>query len=333
MAMALEIPQIIDLASAFYGSSVLFAALDCDLFTVIKETPEATVDALVKQTGLSKRGLTLLLDAAVAIGLLTKAQGVYSLTPATASTLVKDAPHDLTRAIAYNRDVYQAWGKLTQFVQTGMPVEAPQLHLGDDAMRTRRFALSMYARAMAIGQAVVPHLHLPKGVKVLDLAGGPGAYACLMAKADPTLTCDTYDLPAIAEIAKELTAPYADRVTCHAGDYHTDVWTPQAYDVVTLFGCLHQESPEMIVDILKRAYAALRPGGVVYVLDLMTGEDHTTPPFAALFAVNMALTTEHGWVFSDKELATWCAEAGFTDFTVAPVPPPMPHMLARAVKA
>lgn len=330
--MALEIPQIIDLASAFYGSSVLFAALECDLFTAIKEEPHPTIDALVARTQLSPRGLTLLLDAAVAIGLLTKTEGVYGLTPSTALTLVKDAPHDLSRAIAYNRDVYQAWGKLSTFVKTGEPVESPELHLGEDPERTRRFALSMYARAMAIGQAVVPHLHLPKGASVLDLAGGPGAYAFLMAKADPTLTCDTYDLPAIAEIAKEMTQPYGDRITCHAGDYHTDHWPEATYDVVTLFGCLHQETPEMIVDILKRAYAALRPGGSVYVLDMMTGPDHTTPPFSALFAVNMALTTNHGWVFSDAELSDWCQQAGFVQFTSSPVPPPMPHMLARAQK-
>lgn len=331
--MALEIPQIIDLASAFYGSSVLFAALEYNLFTVIKEEPNPTIEALVARTQLSPRGLRLLLDAAVAIGLLTKTEGVYGLTPATALTLVKDAPHDLTQAITYNHDVYHAWGKLTQFVKTGMPVEAPDLHLGEDPERTRRFALSMYARAMAIGQAVVPHLHLPKGAKVLDLAGGPGAYAFLMAKADPTLTCDTYDLPAIATIAKEITAPYADRVTCHAGDYHVDTWPEETYDIVTLFGCLHQESPEMIVDILKRAYASLRSGGKVYILDMMTGPDHTTPPFSALFAVNMALTTQHGWVFSDEELAQWTQQAGFTNFTATPVPPPMPHILAQAQKS
>jgi hypothetical protein len=88
----------------------------------------------------------------------------------------------------------------------------------------------------------------------------------------------------------------------------------------------------MIIDILKRAHRALRPGGTVYILDLMTEADHTSPTFAALFAVNMALTTDHGWVFSDVELETWCHAAGFTDFTAQPIPPPMPHWLARAVK-
>lgn len=331
--MALQIPEIVSLASAFYGSSVLFAALELDLFTLIAHTERPTLDTLAETSGADLRGLRLLLDGAVAVGLLTKTEGVYGLTPASAASLVKGAPHDLTRAITYNRDVYPAWGKLAQLAKTGKPVEAPALHLGEDAERTRRFALSMHGRAMGIGQAVVPGLHLPKGAKVLDLAGGPGTYALLMAQQDPTLTCDTYDLPAISAVAKEITAPCANRITCHAGDYHTDIYPAETYDAVTLFGCLHQESPEAIVDILKRATAALKPGGTVYVLDMMTGPDHTTPPFSALFAINMALTTENGWVFSDAELKGWMEEAGLTDFACAPVPPPMPHFLATARKA
>lgn len=330
--MSLQIPEIISLASAFYGSSVLFSALELDLFSLIATTSPATLETLAERANLDTRGLRLLLDAAVAIGLLTKSEGVYALTPATAATLVKGAPHDLTRAIVYNRDVYSAWGKLSELVRTGKPVEAPSQHLGDDPDRTRRFALSMHGRAMGIGQAVVPALNLPRGARVLDLAGGPGTYALLMAKQDPDLRCDTYDLPAISAVAKEITAPYADRITCHAGDYHLDTYPEATYDVVTLFGCLHQESPAQIVDILKRATAALKPGGTLYVLDLMTGADHTTPPFSALFAVNMALTTENGWVFSTEEIERWMTEAGLTQFTCGPIPPPMPHFLAKAIR-
>lgn len=330
--MELQIPQIVSLASAFYGSSVLFAALELDLFTAIREAPVPTATALAERLGLDSRGLRLLLDGAVAVGLLRKSEDRYALTDAAATTLVRGAPHDLSQAIAYNRDVYPAWGRLAELARTGRPVEAPSLHLGADAARTRRFALAMHGRAMGIGQAIVPMLGLPKGARVLDLAGGPGTYALLMAKQDQALTCDTYDLPAIAEVAREIVAPCADRVTCHAGDYHIDTWPEATYDAVTLFGCLHQESPEMILSILRRAAAALKPGGKVYVLDLMTGPDRTTPPFSALFAINMALTAEHGWVFSDTELRGWMAEAGLGDFVCAPVPPPMPHFLATAVK-
>ncbi|MCI6590068.1 MAG: acetylserotonin O-methyltransferase [Lentisphaeraceae bacterium] len=328
--MPLQLPEIVSLASAYYGSAVLFAALELDLFTALARTADPTAPALAAELGADPRGLELLLNGAVAVGLLTKSGERFALTEASAAALVRGAPHDLTRAIAYNRDVYPAWGRLADLARTGRPVEAPALHLGSDRARTRTFALSMHGRALGIGRAVIPALGLSPGARILDLAGGPGTYALLMAQADPTCTVDTYDLPAIAEVAREITAPCADRISCHAGDYHQDTYPAAAYDVVTLFGCLHQESPEQIVDILRRAAAALRPGGRLYVLDMMTGPDHTTPPFSALFALNMALTTDHGWVFSAQELEGWMQQAGLSHFSCEPIPPPMPHWLASA---
>ena len=147
--------------------------------------------------------------------------------------------------------------------------------------------------------------------------------------------CVTVDLPAIAAEARAYVerAGLAGRVECRDGDYHADEYEAESYDVVTVFGALHQESPEAIVDILKRANRALRPGGRLFVLDMMTDETHTAPKFSALFAVNMALTTENGWVFSDAELKGWMREAGFEPGETRPAPPPMPHWLVEARKA
>ncbi|MDD4101519.1 MAG: methyltransferase [Kiritimatiellae bacterium] len=331
----LTVQGIVELTSAYYGSSVLFAALEIDLFSLVaREGGLVTVDTAAELVGCNRRGIGLLLDACVAVGLLRKQKGEYSNTDAAAAALVAGAPQDLTKAAGYNRDVYGAWGRLGELVKSGKPVEAPELHLGDDTERTRRFVLAMRGRAMGIGRLVIPMLDLGGCRMVLDLAGGPGTYAVLMAQAHPELTCVTVDLPAVSEVADELVkdAGMDGRVICRAGNYHEDTYEPGHYDAVTIFGALHQESPEMIVRILKCCYAALRPGGRVYVLDMMTDETHTWPPFSALFAVNMALTTYHGWVFSDAELYGWLSEAGFESCVTSPVPPPMPHWLVSAVK-
>jgi hypothetical protein len=68
------------------------------------------------------------------------------------------------------------------------------------------------------------------------------------------------------------------------------------------------------------------------VLDMMTDATHTAPAFSALFAVNMALTTENGWVFSDEELKGWLSEVGFAPEDTLHAPPPMPHWLVSAVR-
>ena len=316
-----SVSEIVDLASAYYGSAVLFAALDCDVFAQVEA---GTFDA-------APRGMRLLADACVAEGLLEKRDGVYFNTPAGKAALVPGGPADLTKAIRYNRDVYPAWGRLAELARTGRPVERPEIHLGEDAARTKAFAASMFGRAMGIGRGIVPLLGKLEG-RVLDLAGGPGAYAILMAQANPQSTYVTVDLPAISAEAAGYVAQFglAGRIECRAGDYHADEYEAAAYDVVTIFGALHQESPAQIVDILKRAHRALRPGGRIFVLDMMTDATHTAPKFSALFAVNMALTTENGWVFADTELKEWLREAGFRPGATRPVPPPMPHWLVDA---
>lgn len=321
-----SVQEIVDLASAYYGSAVLFAAIDCDVF--------ARVESGEFADHRPERGMRLLLDACVAEGLLTKDGGVYANTQAGRLALVPGGPADLTKAIRYNRDVYPAWGRLAEFAKTGRPVERPEIHLGEDAVRTKAFAASMFGRAMGIGKGIVPMLGELKG-KVLDLAGGPGAYAILMAQANPVSTYVTVDLKAISAEASGYVSRFglSSRIECRPGDYHADEYENGAYDHVTIFGALHQESPEQIVSILKRANRALKPGGRICILDMMTDDTHTAPKFSALFAVNMALTTENGWVFSDGELKGWLREAGFTPGETQQVPPPMPHWLVTAVKA
>jgi len=330
-----DIQGIVDLASAFYGSAALFAAIDCGVFAAVEKS--GRLADIASETGCDLRGLRLLLDACAAEGLLEKRGEEYFNTPAGKMALVPGGPADLTAAIRYNRDVYPAWGRLAGFAKSGRPAERPEIHLGADAARTGAFAAAMYGRAMGIGRPIVPMLGLPglgDDLRILDLAGGPAAYAILMCRAHPGATCVTVDLPAISDAARGYVAAAGlqDRIECRAGDYHSDEYEAGAYGAVTIFGALHQESPEAIAGILARAYRALKPGGRLFVLDMMTDGTRTSPKFSALFALNMALTAENGWVFSDVELKEWMKSAGFEPGETVAAPPPMPHWLVTATK-
>lgn len=325
--------RIMDMASAFYESCLLFASSDLGVFRTLAELGEADASTVAVTCKLNLRGARLLLDACVAASLLSKTGDIYRNAPEANAFLVPGSPADLSGAIRYNRDVYNAWGKLAEMVRSGRPVERPELHLGEDPERTRTFVLAMHSRALAIGQAVLPHLDLTGQRRLLDIGGGPGTYSMLIARAFPEIKCTVLDLPEIVRIADELIAQseMQGRIQTLAGDYHKARF-PGENDVVIFFGVLHQEDPAEIRDLLRRAHAALVPGGSIYVLDMMTDSTHTQPKFSALFALNMALTTPHGWVFSEDELKVWLAEAGFQGFHCRPLPPPMPHWLASAVK-
>jgi SAM-dependent methyltransferase len=326
--------RIIDMASAFYDSCVLFTASDLGVFAKLAETGEADADTLARELQLSPRGALLLLDACVALELLEKNGEIYRNSEDAAVFLTPNSPADLSKAIRYNRDVYAAWGKLRELAKTGLSVEKPEIHLGEDEQRTRDFVLSMHGRALGIGQAVVPQLDLSGCKKLFDVGGGPGTYSALIARRWPEIECTVLDLPGVVRVADELLAAQgmSGKVKTLAGDYRVAEF-PAGNDAVIFFGMLHQESPDSIRDLFKRAHISLNPGGVVYVMDMMTDRTHARPKFSALFAVNMALTTENGWVFSDAELGGWLKETGFCDFSVKPLAPPMPHWLACARKA
>lgn len=323
--------RIVEMASAFYDSCVLFAASDLGIFKKLAELGEADLETIASACGLDRRCGRLLLDACVALGLCEKRGGRYRNSPESAFFLVPGSPADLSGAIRYNRDVYPAWGRLSETARTGKPVDRPELHLGSDKERTRTFVLAMHHRALGIGQAIVPLLNLSGCKKILDVGGGPGTYSTLIARVFPSVECTVLDLPEVVKIAAELVAQagMAGRVKLLAGDYHHLAF-PTGNDAVLFFGVLHQEGEAVIRELLRRAHAALLPGGRVFVLDMMTDSSRTHPKFSALFGLNMALTTEHGSVFSDEDLACWMTEAGFSDFSYQSLPPPMPHWLASA---
>ena len=124
--------RIVRMASAFQESCLLFAASDLGIFKKLQDLGHADAHQLAQDLALNPRGVGLLLDACAAIGLLRKENGRYSNSPEAAAFLVPGQPGDLSGALRYNRDVYAAWGKVTELARTGSPVEnPPELHLGE----------------------------------------------------------------------------------------------------------------------------------------------------------------------------------------------------------
>ncbi len=103
--------RIMQMASAFQESCLLFAASDLGIFKQLGASP-TTAEELSQALGLNPRGCRLLLDACTAIRLLQKEGDTYSNSPEASAFLVPGQPSDLSNALRYNRDVYSAWGKV-----------------------------------------------------------------------------------------------------------------------------------------------------------------------------------------------------------------------------
>jgi len=132
--------RIIDLANAFYGSCVLFAASDAGVFGALSQLGSADADTVADKLSLNRRGVRLLLDACVAIQLLEKTDGLYRNSPESGAFLVPDVPGSLAGAIRYSRDVYPAWGRLPELIAAGRPWKGPKST--SERMRTAHAPLS-----------------------------------------------------------------------------------------------------------------------------------------------------------------------------------------------
>src|SRR5512136_1969559 len=94
--------RIMEIASAFYESCVLFASSDLGIFRVLAERGESDAMAIARACQLDDRGARLLLDACAALGLLAKTGPNYRNTPEASAFLSPGAPTDLSGAIRYN---------------------------------------------------------------------------------------------------------------------------------------------------------------------------------------------------------------------------------------
>ena len=321
------------LALAYRSSMVLFAATELGVFTAIAEGA-GTVDALARACGAHAEALRMLLEACVAEGLLAKDGDAYKNTPATEAFLVKGRPAYIAHGLKYAEDLYQPWSRLADLVRTGRPPMQPETILGDDKAKTRAFVLAMHERARGMS-AVLPHgVDFTGRTRLLDVGGGPGTYSIALVRQTPGLRSTVLDLPGVLEVTREIVDQHGcgDRIELLPGNYLT---TPfgTGYDAVLLSGMMHRETGETCLLLLRKAFAALQPGGLVVVSDVFFDDERkTTPPFAISFALNMMLTSEHGSAHAKTEMARWMAEAGFARVELRDLPPPNPHTLVLGHK-
>jgi 2-hydroxy-4-(methylsulfanyl)butanoate S-methyltransferase len=322
--------RLMELATGYWKSAVLSAGVELGLFDHLSNGP-ATAATLAGQTGTEQRYLEEVLDALTALELLKKSADSYAIAPGADALLNRHSPTCTIDALRYNMDLYPLWGRIPDAVRAGQPALPPGAHLGSDPARTRRFAMGMHSRALGMAPALLPALD-PRGARrLLDVAAGPGTFSRLLAEQHPELHVTQFELPAVQEVARELTQDSlaADRISFQPGDYHHDP-LPQGCDLALLCGAVHQEDEADARQLFEKIRAALTPGGRFLVVDMMLEPARTGPLFSNLFSINMMLTSPKGRVFTAQTLERLLRQAGFE--TVTTVRPSWsPYWILEAV--
>lgn len=320
--MSWTIERFMGIATSYWPASVISAAVQLGLFDVLEGRGSSAKEA-ASRLRTSPGHTAELLDALTALDILEKwaetaqagaKEPVYRIKPSAAQFLTRSGSSCILDALQYNIDLYPLWGRLAECVRNGRPVIPAGAHLGGDPDRTRRFALGMHSRALAMAPALLPALDMKGRLRLLDIACGPGTFSTQLAERYPGLEVTLFDLPPILAVAKTLIAdrPSASRIAFEPGDYHSDP-IPAGFDAVLYSGALHQEEPGFAASLLEAVFEAMEPGGRLFVVDMMLQPGRTEPVFSILFSINMMLTSPAGRVYSEDEVRLLLSGAGFED--------------------
>ncbi len=319
--------EVMGMARAFMESRLLLTALELDVFTPLAAgaTAAAVADACHTDPGATAR----LLNALVALGLLTKQGEVFSPTAVAARFLARGGKDDSVDALLHQASLWQTWSGLTGAVRCGQPAPRRDPNERGDEW-TVAFIAAMHKGAAQRAPLLVQAVGVQGVRRMLDVGGGSGAYSIAFVQAGQEVSAGIVDLPAVLPIAEGhvAAAGLAGRITLRPGDLRHDE-LGSGFDLVLLSSICHMLDREGNRDLLRRAFSALAPRGRVVVSDFVLDEDRASPRQAALFSINMLVGTSSGDCYTEAEYAAWLREAGFGEVARRDLPGPASLMIGR----
>ena len=105
------------------------------------------------------------------------------------------------------------------------------------------------------------------------------------------------------------------RVTYRAGDVLIDDLGENQFDLILMASVAHHFTYDDNLLVAKKAYAALKPGGVFTVMEVLRAEavKYNGNMLNAITDLFFALSSTSG-LWSLKEIKQWHAEAGFAPY-------------------
>jgi SAM-dependent methyltransferase len=188
----------------------------------------------------------------------------------------------------------------------------------EDEIFADQFTAGMDCRGVYLGQAVARSLACGERARLLDIAGGSGIYACALAARYPHLRATVFEKPPVDEVARRKIAARgcSDRVNVAAGDMFRDE-LPSGCDIHLFSNVLHDWDESVVVDLLKKSFRALSPGGLLVIHDMHLNETKTGPLPVAQYSCLLMHSSE-GKCYALSEMRAHLAAAGFDGLQFIP---------------
>ncbi len=308
--------------NAHHLSAAIMAAIDLEIFTAIAEGA-STSEGIAARAKASPRGIRVLCDYLTVHGFLTKQDESYGLPPDSALFLDKRSPaylggitHFLLAPIM--KDSFE---NLTGTVRKGATLLSEKGSMEPDHPAWIEFARCMVPMMMPAAQFMATIAGTGQPLKVLDIAAGHGMFGVSIGMHNPQAEIYACDWANVLTVAEENAAKFgvASRFHKLAGSAF-DVEFGTGYDVVLFPNFFHHFDQPTCESLMRKARAALKPGGRAMTLEFVPNPDRVSPAVPASFALIMLAMTAAGDAYTFAEYDTMFRSAGFARSEIQEVP-------------
>ncbi|MGO9456291.1 MAG: methyltransferase [Acidimicrobiales bacterium] len=288
---------------------ILGVAQRLGIFAALAGEP-LDAEALAARLGLATSPTRMALDVLVGERVLARQGDRYVLGPDGRPWLDPSSPTYIGTYIEHTVDYWTWWGEIEGVLRGGDPIAIHSLSPGDPGWET--YIRGQYELARLSATAVAKAIPLRGDhSSVLDLGGGHGLFAASVCRRHQGMRATIIDLPGSVAVGRKIAAEagFADVVTFVEGDmFAADLGG--AHDAVLCCSILHHFGEDQIRSLLTRVRGALRPGGVLAVLDLFHDEGQPTSS-AAIFELFFNLTSGMD-TLTEEALSTALVGSGFS---------------------
>ncbi len=319
--------SMLRMVSGFGVAHAIYIAAELGLADLLQPGP-ARCEDLARMTGVHAPSLDRVLCALVAAHVCTRDdEGRYSLTP-MGETLRTDLPDSLRAwvRVVLGEECRAAWGQLMHSVRTGEI--AFNAVFGTDVWTYRAthpamaevFDEAMGKLANLYDKAVLSSYSFAQFRKVIDVGGGNGSFLIALLEANSTLAGVLFDLPHVAEKARQnlADAGCGTRCTVVGGDAFGQI--PEGGDAYVLARVIHDWDDDRAISILRNCRHAMTREAKLVLVERVLPEDPSDAPAAheAFISDLQMMAMNGGRERSAREYEALFGQSGFTLTRVVP---------------
>ncbi len=308
-----------DLATAYWYSEVLFAAIELDLFGWI-EKGYHRMETLAEAAGCRMHEFGRMMRVLRRLELVYDYDGQWFNNRISQMYLVDSSPDYMGDFFLYRQYMKPQWSDLLKKVSRAHHVHSTPLSADDDyEVRNFHYVRSLDRLIRQKAREIISLFsHLPWKGPVLDIGGGAGTLARELTNSRLNDHAVLVDLPEVIRAARLIYPDSADWKQIHAvaGDFRFYPFSERRFGLIVMSNFLHAYSQDTARHLLEQAIKLLRPDGFVLIHDYMPDRFGKSPHKGPLYDLNMMLNTYDGQCHDTAKIMDWLKTAGMNHLAV-----------------